>query len=320
MNVLEHLLRVAPPQAAVPNLDAWFERLNQCPFEQPLDRALWSGFEADRLGYAFVGGYHAALSRLFMRESEKLGTSAERRYDWPAREARLSLAATESGGAHPRAIKTMLAEEAGALVVRGEKTFATLASVADEILVVACRGEGLDGRSLLSIVRVRRDAPGVTIEDRPPTPFAPEIPHSRVTLTDVAVSSEDVLPGDGYTNYLKPFRTIEDSHVLAATLGYLIASARAYALDPQLAEGALGLAVALQTLAACSPSDPIRHLALAGLFACTSRLIADHAGEWAKAPAEIGERWKRDQPLLLVASQAREQRTTAAWKALTPPG
>jgi len=303
----------------MPNLEAWFARLNECPFEDPIDRALWSGFEADRLGYAFIGGYHAALSRLFMRESEKLGTSAERRYNWPTREARLSLAATESGGAHPRAIETRLVEEAGALVVRGEKTFATLASVADEILVVASRGEGLDGKNLLSIVRVRRGSPGVSIEDRPATPFAPEIPHARVTLTDVAVSSEDVLPGDGYTTYLKPFRTIEDTHVLAATLGYVIAAARAHAFKPEVAEGALALVVALRALTALLPSDPIRHLALAGLFACTSRLIADHASEWVKAPAEIAERWQRDQPLLLVASQAREQRTATAWKALSSP-
>ncbi len=316
MNVLEHLLRTSPTRAAVPDLDAWFVRLNECPFAEPIDRALWSGFEADRLGYAFVGGYHAALSRLFMREAEKLGTSVERRYAWPSREARISLAATESGGAHPRAIQTMLVEEAGALVLRGEKTFATLASVADEILVVACRGAGLDGKSLLSIVRVRRGTPGVSIEDRPPTPFAPEIPHARVTLADVPVSSEDVLPGDGYTTYLKPFRTIEDSHVLAATLGYVIATARAHAFAPEVVEGALALVIALRALTPHSSTDPIRHLALAGLFACTTRLVAEHAGEWSKAPAEVRERWQRDQPLLLVASQAREERTAAAWRDL----
>ena len=316
MNVLAHLLRVAPSQTAVSDLDTWFARLEQCPFEAPIDRALWSGFEADRLGYAFVGGYHAALSRLFMRESESLRTSTERRYEWPLRTARLSLAATEAGGAHPRAIETVLVEHAGSLVVRGEKTFATLASAAEELLVVASRGVDLDGKSLLALVRVRKGVPGLTIEDRPPTPFAPEIPHARVKLVDVPVSSEDILPGDGYTTYLKPFRTIEDNFVLAAALAYVIATARAHSFAPAVAEGALALAVALRALSSRAPSDPIRHVALAGLFASTYRLLAEHAGEWSKAPAEVRERWQRDQPLLLVASQAREQRTAAAWRDL----
>ena len=57
----------------------------------------------------------------------------------------------------------------------------------------------------------------MTIEDRPPTPFAPEIPHARITLANVTVRDEDVLPGDGYARYLKPFRTIEDTFVLDPT-------------------------------------------------------------------------------------------------------
>lgn len=319
MNVLEHLLRAEPPQAAIVDLDAWFERLTRCPFELPIDRALWSGFEADRLGYAFVGGYQAALARLFMRKSAKLGTTTVRRYEWPERGARLSLAATEANGAHPRSIQTALIEESGTLVVRGEKTFATLASVADEILVVATRGKDLDGKSLLALVRVRKDAPGVTIEERAPTPFAPEIPHARVTLDDVAITTDDILPGDGYTTYLKPLRTIEDLHVLAATLAHVIATARAHAFAPAVAEGALALAVAAQALAACSPAAPVGHVALAGLYDAASRLVTDHAGEWTKAPAPIRERWARDQPLLHVMSQARQQRTAAAWLALTRP-
>lgn len=316
MDVFEHLLRALPPRATVPSLDVWLERLTQCPFEEPIDRALWSGFEADRLGYAFVGGYRAALSRLFMRQSRSLATTVERRYEWPSREECLSLAATEAGGGHPRAIQTVLVEERGALVVRGEKTFATLASAADELLVVASRGLDTDGKNRLALVRVRKDAPGVTVEDRPPTPFAPEIPHARVTLADVAVSSEDVLPGDGYTAYLKPFRTIEDTYVLASTLAHVIGTARAHGFAPAVTESAIGLAITLHTLTARQPEDPVWHVALAGVFEATHRLIDAHADEWSKAPAPVRERWLRDQPLLLVASQVRQQRTAAAWRDL----
>src|SRR5262245_7801337 len=119
MSALEHhLLRSKPPDGPITSIEAWFARIASCPYEEPLQRALWSGFEADRLGYAFAGGYHAALGRLV--DHARLP------------EAKISLAATESGGAHPRAIETRLDGVGAELRLRGEKTFATLASVADE--------------------------------------------------------------------------------------------------------------------------------------------------------------------------------------------
>jgi hypothetical protein len=38
---------------------------------------------------------------------------------------------------------------------------------------------------------------------------------------------EDLLPGDGYDRYLKPFRSIEDIHIQAATLAWVLREARA---------------------------------------------------------------------------------------------
>src|SRR5437588_11886352 len=89
-------------------------------FSSTVDRAAAGGFVADRIGYAFLAGYRAALARLDPTLS------------------RASLCATEEGGAHPRAIKTRLAPQRdGAFVLDGEKTFATLASAAETLLVVA---------------------------------------------------------------------------------------------------------------------------------------------------------------------------------------
>ncbi|MBX3203944.1 MAG: acyl-CoA dehydrogenase family protein [Labilithrix sp.] len=281
-----------------------------------MDRALWAGFESDRLGFAFVGGYRAALSRLLAWGAETLGDAAPRPFPWPSIDARMSLAATESGGAHPRAIATTLREESGALVVRGEKTFATLASSSEAMLVVASRGADADGKNRLALVRVRTSAPGVVVADRPPTPFAPEIPHARVTLDDVVVASEDVLPGDGYDVYLKPFRTIEDTHVLAAALGLVVRSARAFGFDRVVAETACAQALSLRALAERAPSDPAGHVALAGLFQGARTLLTTHAGEWQKAGAAVAERWHRDAPLLVVADGARQKRTAAAWEIL----
>jgi hypothetical protein len=59
----------------------------------------------------------------------------------------------------------------------------------------------------------------------PPTRFVPEVPHARLAFDGVAVAHEDVLPGDGYERYIKPFRSVEDIHVTAAVLAYLLAEA-----------------------------------------------------------------------------------------------
>ena len=222
MNILAYQLSASLARGPYADLAAFTKRFAACPFTGQIERAVWGGFHADRLGYAFASGYSAALARLFEH--------ALRVADGTARPlpARVCLCATEAGGGRPRNIATRLAKQGGALVLNGEKTFATLATAADELLVVASRGIEADGKNRLRVVRVKPNASGVEIVPRDPLPFAPEIPHALVRLVDVVVENEDMLPGDGYDHWLKPFRTIEDTHVLAATVGYLHGAARAH--------------------------------------------------------------------------------------------
>jgi alkylation response protein AidB-like acyl-CoA dehydrogenase len=300
MDLLGHLVRSPTrPRQPISTLAAWLARLDDAPPWTSVDRAAWAGFEADRLGYAFAGGYHAALGRL-------VGGTARR----------ISLAATEARGGHPRAIETRLEPADGGFLLRGVKTFATLASVAEEILVVASKGTAVDGKNALALVRVRAGAANMVLEDRPPTPFAPEIPHAKITLDGVFVADADVLPGDGYTSYLKPFRTVEDVHVLAATLGFVVWAARAHAGGKRSysSERALALVAALQTIGARDPSDPHTHLALAGAFASARAVIDALDAEWTTQD-EVRERWTRDLPLLGVADVVRQKRTEVAWTA-----
>jgi acyl-CoA dehydrogenase len=275
--------------------------LTACPFEGQAARALWGGLNADRLGYSFAAGYGAALARLL--ELAGVRTSG----------TRFALAATESGGAHPRAIATRL-DDAGVLC--GEKTFATLATVADEVLVVASRGEHPDGKNRLVVVRVPRTARGVVITPRPETPFAPEIPHAFVRLDDVVVKPEDVLPGDGYDAWLKPFRTIEDVHVRASTVGYLLGVARTYEWTDRVDDLA-ALALLLLELGARDPSSPVTHLAVHGAFTIARSVAATLP--WDRADATERARWERDAPLLSIAEGARAKRTEAARRALVTP-
>jgi hypothetical protein len=260
------------------------------PFDSAADRALAAGFAADRLAYAFVGGYRAALLRLVPSLDPR---------------ACVALCATEEGGAHPRAIATRLEVTGGAQVLTGRKTFATLATCARELLVGASLGfEGAKNRLVLA--RVAADAPGITIRPRPSLPFAPEVPHAEVVLERAPVLA--VLPGDGYADYLKPFRTIEDLHVFLALLGYLARVSR----ESGWAELGLVLdrAEALHALAPADPTDAALHIALAREIEACRALVARLP--WASAAAEVHARWERDQPLLWVAEGARRKRLEAA--------
>ncbi|WP_437615711.1 acyl-CoA dehydrogenase family protein [Sorangium sp. So ce834] len=250
------------------------------------------GAGADRLAVAFAAGYQAALRALV-----------------PGLCTVGSFLVTEEGGGHPAAIRTQLSD--GRLV--GRKRFATQGIEAETLIVVASSGaEG--GRNRLHAVMIPADRPGVIRTRLPPTPFCPEIDHAEVHL-DVAVRPDEILPGDGYDDYLKLFRTIEDIHVLAATLGFVLHTATRFAWPRGAIERLLAQIAPASALAA-APREPAVHLALSGWLAGTERLLADLAPEWAQVDPDWRARWERDQPLLSVAHKARVQRTEAAWKRL----
>lgn len=355
MSGIDFLLRDAPDARGVESVEQFLGVLNESPYRDSICRAFWGGFHADRLGYAFVAGYTSALNQLVGPESTP-------------RLIPRSFAVTERGGGHPRAIETQLVEEPdGSLRLRGEKTFASLATTAEEILIVAVRtpasirsaaedgtqradavcgrqsaedgaqraderadaergrqsaedgaderGEGRE-RKRLAVVRIQPKSGGLAIEERPTTPFAPEIPHAKLVLRDVLVEPEALLPGDGYARYVKPFRSMEDLHVLAAALGYVLREAHLNNFSRTVVEGAWALAHAVRSTSTMNITSPETHVALAGIFAQFRSLLDSHHPEWMKSPAATRERWDRDIDLLNVAEAVRQKRTEAAWRAL----
>jgi hypothetical protein len=180
--------------------------------------------------------------------------------------------------------------------------------------VVATTGTGDDGKNRLRVVRVPANAPGVTLRVAA-APFVPEIPHAEVELVDVAITDADVLPGDGYDAYLKPFRTIEDVHVHGALLGYLIGVARRRSMPRDLVETLATLAIATRALAEADAKSEATHVALAGLIAFVTAAVAQVEAHWSSDDERT--RWDRDRPLLRVASAAREARRERAWSLVT---
>jgi hypothetical protein len=298
---LFHLLTACPEAPPIHTLEQWWTRHSELAraFEDPAELALVGGFSADRLGYAFASGYQAAAAALFPTNSLPAALCS-------------SLAATEAGGVHPRAIATRLTES---MQLEGEKTFVTLGTFAQRFLVVARRSAGTRERPELCVVVIDRRR-GVTVIEREPTPFAPEVPHARVILDGVEVAPEEVLPGDGYTAYLKPFRTVEDAHVLAALIGYLVRVGRRNGWPDASLERAIACGVVLGTIARGDPSSDALHVALAGALALVGQMLEDFEPLWEQVDGETRERWKRDRVLLTVAQSARDKRRDAAWRRL----
>ncbi len=312
-----HMVLASPPDPEpIASADAFWQRHRLAALIEPLpiDQAILGGFCADRIGYAFVSGYQAALHALLP--------------DLP-RDRLAALCVTERGGGHPRAIETRLEPVApvapaapGPVSYRltGKKRWATLSGQAGILLVAASTGADEAGRNRLRLVRVESTAPGVRRQPMPEPPFTPEVGHDEVELSGVAVAEADVYPGDGFARYVRPFRTVEDVHVTAAIYAYLVREIRLHALPASLTERFAGLLVALRALAGADPSAPATHVALAGVLELSRAPIDELDRLWAKTESPAHARWERDRLLLSVASNVREQRRQRAWERLAQAG
>jgi acyl-CoA dehydrogenase len=306
LDVLREILSAPIEPAPWSTLDTLWQR-HEAIFgnvASNIDAAILGGFRSETLAPAFAIGYHAAMRALV----PGLPTDCI-----------VSLCVTERGGAHPRAIRTRLENGAsGTYTLSGEKRWATLSPFAGVLLVVASAGEDVaTNRSLFRVVRVSPKAPGVKIVPMPETPFVPEIPHAEISFDAVSVSDTDLLPGDGYDGYVKPFRTIEDMHVFAASAGYLVRICRAYDLGRTALERLAHVAHSLRTLASSDPKDPITHLVLAGILAETGAIIRDVDGAFAQAAPKEHAKFATDKPIFDVASRVRSERSAKAWERLS---
>lgn len=306
LHVLREILAAPVEPAPWSSLDDFWKhhRANLGAPTNPVDAAILGGFRSEVLATAFAAGYQAALGALFP--------------DLPG-ENIVSLCVTERGGGHPRAIFTHLEKRSsGAYTLTGEKRWATLAPHATLLFVVARAGEDpKTNRSLFRVVRVSPQARGVRIVPMPETPFVPEIPHAEISFEEVPVIDTDILPGDGYDDYVKPFRTIEDIHVHAAGAGYLVRVCRQYDLGRGLLERLAHVVASLRAVAAADAKDPVTHIVLAGILAESGAILRDFDAAFAKAAPPKHIKFAMDKPIFDIASRVRAERSAKAWERLS---
>ena len=268
----------------------------------PIDRAMAGGRAADRLGWAFASGYQAALRALVPALPE---------------DTMAAFCVTEAEGNTPRAIRSTLRREGTGWILDGSKRWTTLGP-SGALFLVAARDEAASGeRVALRIAKVASTATGVRVEPMPPTRFVPEVPHAQLRFDAVRVAAEDLLPGDGYDLYVKRFRTVEDLHVNAAMLAYLIAEAIRLGWPNGWIERAVALVGVERALALDDPASAAVHVSLSGALSFSRVLMTEAEAEWAKTADDPGyARWQRDRELLGVAGKARAVRAERAWQRL----
>lgn len=298
------LLQATAVPAECADAAQWWPRWRRIAalYNESFDRAVAGGADADRVGWAFASGYQAALRALDPTLPD---------------DSIAALCVTEAEGNFPRAIRTTLAREDGEFIVNGEKRWTTLGPAGGLFLVIARETGSDEARPSLKAVRIASGTAGLVIEPMPPTSFVPEVPHARIRLAGVRVAPSAVLEGDAYLKCVKPFRTIEDVHVHAATIAYLAAEARRRGWPQPWVERAVMLLHALSGIARLDPLAPETHVALAGALGSGEALVLEADGHWAAAGSDpAAARWVRDRKLMGVASKARVQRLAAAWARL----
>ncbi|MCO6059987.1 acyl-CoA dehydrogenase [Pseudomonas sp. MOB-449] len=254
----------------------------------PFELAVLGGKLAPTPGLAFLAGYQGALRLLWPSAPRSLG----------------ALCVTENRSVRPVDLQTRLT----GLTLDGRKDFVTAGNAADWLLVAA--REEVDGESpRLALAVVRNGAPGVRVEPLKPLPLMPDVPHARLHLTGAHCER---LAGDGWDAYVKPFRSIEDLHVLAALLAWLYGVGRDNAWSQSLQLRLLGLLTGAAEVSRQCATSPAMHLLLAALFAEFKALKPELDAALAAGPAEWAGLWQRDQGVLEIAGGARAKRLEKA--------
>lgn len=271
----------------------------------PVDRAVVGGVVADCIAFAFAAGYCSALQCLVPSLDENAITC---------------FCISEEGGGHPRAIKSQmvpLSNDTGqkkTFSLNGQKKYITCAKEADFFLVAASEGISNDGKNRIRMIKIDSNAPGITIVPMKNIHLVPEISHCELIFTDVKILETDLLPGDGYTDYIKPFRTVEDLHISAGILGYLFKNACRYDWGTDIKESILGRIASVRNLALCSPTAPAVHIVTGDVLKQIKELFQLLEPLWEKVGGGAKASWDRDKILMTIADKVRNRRLQTAWE------
>ncbi|MCJ8168697.1 acyl-CoA dehydrogenase [Atopomonas sediminilitoris] len=266
--------------------------LAQLPSHSPLALALLGGKTAATPGLAFLTGYQAALRALCPAAPQGLG----------------ALCVTENKSVRPNDMACRWDGQQ----LNGRKDFVTAADAAQWVLVAA-RCEAPEQPAQIRLLELDCDQSGVQVELLPALAMMPDIGHARIHF---AAARARVLPGDGWDEYVKPFRSIEDLYVLTATVAWLFGVLQRAECDEPLRLQLLNLLSACAELTRHDARQADTHYLLAGAFSQFSALRGPIAQCMAALDNPAAALWTRDQALLSFAQKARDTRLEKARQSL----
>jgi len=273
-----------------------------------IDRAIIGGVLADRMAYAFLSGYENALQNHFTI--------------LPAQ----SLAAfcvSEKGGSRPKAMKTTLSQghNADTYILNGQKSFVTCADEAQWLIIAATLTEAdksktdmeVSTRPNIKLALIDANTLGLTFTVSTELPFIPEIRKGSLELKDVKVTADNILPGDGYSHYVKPFSCIESIYIMAATSAFLFRLACLFDWPKTLQEQVLSTLLNIKHLEEGDMCSPATEIMVSGVKAQLKHITETSKPLWDKLPEQHQHRLQRDCGMLLMSDKNHLTRLERAW-------
>ncbi|MCW8277634.1 acyl-CoA dehydrogenase [Pseudomonas sp. PCH199] len=279
---------------ANPDLEEGFATLlHQMGAVTPFELAVVGARMMATPGLAFLVGYQAALRMLWPSAPPSLG----------------AMCATEQRSLRPADMQTRLS----GLRLSGRKDFVTAGDAADWLLIAA-RSEQPGEEPRLSLAVVYPGEPGVRVEKLPSMTLMPDISLGRLFLDNAQC---ELLAGDGWDAYVKPFRTLEDICVLSAMTAWLYGVAQDSDWPQTLQLRLLALLAGCAEVSRQAPSSPAGHVLLGGLFAQFEGLKGEINEALDEGPPQWAAMWQRDQAVMDLAAGARGKRLAKALAGLS---
>ena len=197
---------------------------------------------------------------------------------------------------------------------RNDATQLYIAVTEQQAYRIHTKEHAIAARPNIKMLSIPANLSGIQIEPMPSLPFVPEISHGTATFEHADIQTEQILSGDGYTQYVKPFRTHEDIHVLAAVIGFRIGEAINSNWPQSSIEAHLMLLSSLLSLDTNNLTDPTVHIIFALCRAQFRDLVQQTDNEFKKNNPKGFSDWERDKALLDIASKAHKVRTQRAWE------
>ena len=302
MKLLDLLLDAGDKRPECPGFDGWRpmwtavqqKRADCSPFVAGVAAAL----QADRLAWAFFSGYQAAIRSAFPDALP---------------DATVAAFCVQEPGRKISEISTTLEEHPGGLLLQGHKGW-LLADPEDFVLFVLARRAGRSkGPGSLAVISVPFKSEGICRGPLRAQAIVPELAHAEVSFDAVSLPASQVLSGDGYADYAKPFHVREDICVTGAALAYLFAEGLAGKWPAPWAQRCVAAIAGLESCSRLDPDDARTHIVTAGMLSFAGAVIRESEQHWRNDQIAARDRWQRDRSILDLGKDVRRQRAIKSW-------